>query len=410
MNYKKRYIIIVLSILTVLDIIIATLTIFYSGKGKADLLRSSNKLFEEHMYKLSNEAKNNNVESSYTIKEIKIVAGNYREFVAHINYDAIYTAGNDTEVINSKWMMRIKRVSNDKYKILKQGISVDTTGLKSIKDPIKKTYGNGSKPILSLDSPNKYSIRNNRVSVTYDNGKKWLDIPVALDELLNKNELTNLANFDDDNNNELLDEGSYYITPKKTAFVYGDEGEPVKVVISDNKGKSWFTSNVQGSEDEYGYERKFVGFISPKQGYVVLTTSVAMGHQENYIYETNDSGKTWEEIGNTNETYARVVTGAGFANDKIILMCFRYENDNNPTIYRTEDSGKTWKKVYIKLPLKYKDDCATPLCPIFKGSKGVLPVKLRDANKTIQFITNDYGATWRFDKDVIYSHEIKEKK
>lgn len=101
------------------------------------------------------------------------------------------------------------------------------------------------------------------------------------------------------------------------------------------------------------------------------------------------------------------MTGAGFATDKIGLVGFRYETDNNPTVYRTADGGSTWKKLYIKLPSQYKDDFATPLCPIFKGAKGLLPVTLRDAQKTIQYISYDYGETWKFDKAVDYSNQVK---
>lgn len=412
MKNKKMYAIIIVSLLSIVVITMGVYKSFYKHseeeKKKVDLIQVSSKLFQEYMEKEENQPGHENIESSYNIKEIKIIAGDYREFVADINYDLMATTGNDTEVVNCKWPMRIKRISDGKYKVVDQGIHFNKNGLKPIKDSTKKEYIKSKEFEVSLNSPNKYTIRDRRVSVTYDNGKTWADVPVVLESLLSENALTDLAN--NVNENEFLEEGSYYITPEKTAFVYGNKDSDVKVTISEDKGKSWKTYEVQGSKDDYGYERKLVGFTSKNQGYVVLTTGVAMGHQENYIYETNDGGKTWKEIGNTNKTYARVVTGAGFASDKIILMCFRYESDNNPTVYRTTDEGKTWKKVYIKLPSKYKYDCATPLCPVFKGAKGVLPVKLRDVDRTIQFTTDNYGATWKFDKEINYSNEIKYKK
>lgn len=258
-----------------------------------------------------------------------------------------------------------------------------------------KTVSSSDFPV-SLTSPNKYKIDGDTISLTYDNGAKWSDVPVPITTLMSKKELSNITNYKD----TYLANGSYFITPKVTAFVYGGDNEAVKLLISNNQGKSWNTFKIPGTASDEDYSDKYIGFTSESHGYVLLTSSVAMGHQENNIYETNDGGKTWKEIGNTNKAYARVVTGVGFTSDKTILVGFRYENDNNPTIYRTIDNGITWTKVNIKLPSQYESDYATPLCPVFQGANGVLPVKLRDNNKTIQFTTTDYGEIWKFDKTI----------
>lgn len=406
---KKRNIIIAV-IIILLAAIGITIFALVSPKKETDLTPIAKKLFEQNINELLHEPGKENIQSSYTITKIKLLAGDSKEFVADIYYNLSATEGNDTEVVKCKWTLRIKKSSNGKYVVKEEGVHVTTKGLKPIKDTEKvsdKVSKIVNKNTLSLDTKNKYSIRGSRVSVTYDNGDKYVDVPVALEDLLSKDAINNLAN----NKTASLEDGSYYITPEITAFVHGGEegvsGEPVKVTLTDNEGKSWSTYNVSGTESEYGYARKFVGFTSKDQGFVVLTSSVAMGHQENNIYITKDGGKTWSEIGNTNKTYARVVTGAGFANDKIGFVGFRYENDNNPTVYRTADAGNTWNKLYIKLPSQYKDDFATPLCPIFKGAEGLLPVYLRDAQKTIQYISYDYGQTWKFDKDLDYSNQLK---
>ncbi|MDU5022069.1 MAG: hypothetical protein E6269_16130 [Clostridiales bacterium] len=124
-----------------------------------------------------------------------------------------------------------------------------------------------------------------------------------------------------------------------------------------------------------------------------------MGKQYSYIYITTDGGKTFNEIGNTNEVYPRIITGVGFLDEKIGFVGFRYENDNNPTVYRTEDSGSTWEKLDIKLPVEYISDYATPLKLKFEKDIIMLPVKLRDSDKVINFISKDKGLTFEYSEN-----------
>jgi photosystem II stability/assembly factor-like uncharacterized protein len=392
-NSKGKHLIICISIFLIIAIIITIFIGFSNKKDNTDLTSITNKLFEKHMGELLNVPEKKNLEAAYNITATKIIAGNSKEFVAEIDYDLTATEASNTETVQFKWTMRIKKSMEGKYTVIEQGANVSTKGLKQIKDSTKTMNKATEKAPLIINPSNKYSIRSNRISVTYDDGKNWTDVPVPMEELLSKDQLTNLAN----GKKATLEDGSYYISEGRTAFIYGGESGRVKITTTDNKGKSWYASEISNKGLDDFYANEYIGFTSEQQGYVVLTSSVAMGHQENNIYETSDGCKTWHEIGNTNAVYARVVTGAGFATDKIGLVCFRYENDNNPTIYRTTDSGSTWKKVYIKLPSQYSSDYATPLCPVFNGANGLLPVKLRDANKTIQFTTSDYGETWKFD-------------
>ena len=140
----------------------------------------------------------------------------------------------------------------------------------------------------------------------------------------------------------------------------------------------------------------FIGFSDQDHGYCVVTTDVAMGKQYSFVYITTDGGKTFKEIGNTNEVYPRVITGVGFLDEKIGFIGFRYENDNNPTVYRTDDSGDTWHKLDIKLPANYTYDYATPLSLKFNDGIIMLPVKLRDNDKIINFISTDKGLTFKY--------------
>ena len=119
-----------------------------------------------------------------------------------------------------------------------------------------------------------------------------------------------------------------------------------------------------------------------------------------YLYGPyEDGGKTWTFVGSTNDVYRHVVTGAGFANKDIGLIGFRYEDNHEPIFYLTTDGGKTWSLQNIPLPGKYKEDYATPLSPVFNNAQGILPVALRDHNKTINYMTTDYGVHWTVPED-----------
>ncbi|MDR1060042.1 MAG: hypothetical protein LBL83_02260 [Clostridiales bacterium] len=94
----------------------------------------------------------------------------------------------------------------------------------------------------------------------------------------------------------------------------------------------------------YGaFEEQRSGFVSESGGWFIGSTGVAMGHQENYVYLTHDGGKTWQETGNVNDEWPRVLTCGGFADDKAGFLCFRYDIENIGRIYHTADGGKTWE-------------------------------------------------------------------
>lgn len=157
------------------------------------------------------------------------------------------------------------------------------------------------------------------------------------------------------------------------------------------------------------YETKYVGFTTKDDGWLLLAGGVAMGQQENRIFQTTDGGKNWHEIGNTGDTYARVVTGAGFANKNIGFVSFRYDSDINPVMYRTQDKGETWTQCFLEIPNPFEGIAtyATALSPAFNGAKGVLPVTFRNnafdtsgnpVDVTVRYETSDYGKTWTFNE------------
>lgn len=210
-----------------------------------------------------------------------------------------------------------------------------------------------------------------------------------------------------------FEDKAVYISDEVTAVAYSentnnaDTISPVAVLISNDKGQTWNSYPVADAET-VNYSQKYIGFITKNDGWLLLTGGVAMGSQKNRIFATSDGGKTWNEIGNTNDVYQRVVTGAGFANKNIGFVSFRYDIDPNPIVYRTKNKGKTWARCLLEIPDSFKSITryATALSPIFNGANGILPVMFRMngigeedlVDVQVQYATSDYGETWTFNE------------
>lgn len=222
------------------------------------------------------------------------------------------------------------------------------------------------------------------VIISYNRGKTTIKTPVTVD----KDEM------------EYAGDKTYpgvFISEEKTAMAYGGtSGDPIYMIYSDDMGKTWTRLDI--ISNNVGVGQLYISFITQNDGWLVLGNFHGMGYENNFIYRTVNGGKTWTQIGNPNDLYARVLTGAGFSNDKIGFLCFRYDFiDFKPAICRTQDGGQTWEKLYITLPKKYADYKKTPLSPVFYGTNGLFPIQLSNSEGTVETIylkSDDYGKTW----------------
>lgn len=281
-------------------------------------------------------------------------------------------------------------------RIILYGIAVllGTSLLSSLKNNPGAIHSQDSddEPILAYDEGNSYYLdEEGRVMISYNNDENIAEAPLILSP--------SGSNFE---SGVTIDEAGFYITMDKTAITYGGfNGDAVQMLVSEDMGKSWNTYTVTG---EKRGAAKHVVFTTKSDGWIVMSNFYGMGHEEHYIYKTADGGKTWTEVdGNANEVYARVLTGAGFANDDIGFLSFRYETDFQPAICRTKDGGLTWEKLYISLPSEYNGYGKTPLSPVFSGKNGIYPILLSrdgvsDVVGTIYLKSNDYGMTWVYDE------------
>lgn len=148
-------------------------------------------------------------------------------------------------------------------------------------------------------------------------------------------------------------------------------------------------------ENSVGVSGLYLSFITPEDGWLVIGNFHRMGNEDNFIYKTVNGGRTWTQTGNSNGLYARVLTGAGFADDQIGFLGFRFEfSDFSPAVCRTLDGGRIWEKLDLRLPLEFDAYYSkTPLPPAFNGTEGVSPILLRadDAAGTTQTVLSVHG-------------------
>lgn len=232
--------------------------------------------------------------------------------------------------------------------------------------------------LMSLE--NSYSLdEDGNIVLSYHNGVTTATAPLKPDT------------------DELYNAG-FYISDRKTAIAYGGGDGPVQVLISDDMGSTWNTYNVESAK--YCGFTKYIGFLTENDGYLVVSPGVALGNSYNYVFLTSDGGKTWTQIGNPNDVYSRVMTGAGFATKSIGFIGYRVDFEAGPAIYRTADGGYTWEKLGVTVPNEY--DYNTPLSPVFFGAYGVYPVEYRaddDETKMFYLTSSDYGMTWTYDEN-----------
>ncbi|WP_323432267.1 WD40/YVTN/BNR-like repeat-containing protein [Lutispora sp.] len=254
------------------------------------------------------------------------------------------------------------------------------------------SHNSGGEQVIAHDAGNSYSLdKEGHVIISYNKGETTVKVPLTL--------YPGGSNYE---SGMTVDETGFYISEEKTAIAYGGFGEkPVQVLISEGMGKSWNTYTV--TKETRG-STKYIGFVTKNDGWLVLSNFHGMGSEDHYIYKTADGGKTWTEVvGNANDVYTRVLTGAGFANDDIGFLSFRYDTDFQPAILVTQDGGLSWTVLNIKLPENFDTYSKTPLSPVFEGANGLFPILLsKDGASnvigTIYLTSDNYGKTWVYNK------------
>lgn len=286
---------------------------------------------------------------------------------------------------NIVWKLSIKKEENLTYTLTNIERTTDTQiGLPPVEtmEEYRKNAG--------IEEPSKkinYEIKDDKLRVTYNNGKGWKVVPVAVEDLLGSTD-------------QQLQDGSYVITSEITAFVLN---KGLTVLISRDKGKSW--DEVLVSDQLPSLRLRILGFTSDKDGYLIVTGDKTMSWEAHFIFKTNDGGQSWYNVGPVKDVYS-LVTDGSFINDRLGFISFgelRYQSQPPiPNLYRTIDGGANWERVEVPIPEEYQGYFTIAEIPTFHGTEGTLLVNQGPQGDYLggkvlaKFTSQDTGKTWSF--------------
>ena len=237
-----------------------------------------------------------------------------------------------------------------------------------------------------------YKIKENKLFLSYD-GKSYINTKIEIPQNMS-------TGFNQDN---------VFINKGVTAVVI-PKNASADIYVSKDMCKSWTKTTLHSKEkDSYitvatynpptlSFSSAFIGFRSNSEGWIAFGGDVAMGNENNFVFQTTNGGKTWHEVRNSSNAYARVLTGACYTSSSTGFLCFRYDKTIHGPIYSTEDGGKTWRELPINYPSEYDEQGLTPASPRFIGKYGVIPMcstDYVDYNSIVFYLyTNNGGKTW----------------
>ncbi|WP_216380738.1 hypothetical protein [Arcanobacterium phocae] len=177
---------------------------------------------------------------------------------------------------------------------------------------------------------NTYRIADNTLSVSYDFGKTWTEVPGAYDAV------TRTTNG---SHSTSLTRGSYVISPDFTGFISFNE-DKASLIFSTNSGATWATTDISS-----GYSAPC--FLSYTEGNVIATfAQERTGGSDYYV--------SWRSDATTK--YSRWVSQPLFRDFPPHLSLATWLSADNgfigyageePTIYVTSDRGITYQNVAL---------------------------------------------------------------
>lgn len=242
-----------------------------------------------------------------------------------------------------------------------------------------------------------YTLQNNELNITYNNGNDWIKVPLDVD-LLFSGEYQG-------NKQELID-GSYILTENYAAFLYPDDlnsnSPSIVLKYSHDQGKTWNDSVVADIFPQMRFRK--VDFLNDEFGYVVISGGRTMSDEYSLAFLTKDGGETWqvtEELPTT-----RLIAYGGFVDEMTGILSYGTINPETPDVYVTQDGGATWEQAIFHIPDQYDQIFVQAEEPVIEGD--YLSVLVNQgpngdyAGGMVKgkFISEDKGLTWEFQMEV----------
>lgn len=242
-----------------------------------------------------------------------------------------------------------------------------------------------------------YSLQNDELNITYDDGETWVTVPVKKD-LLFEGEYNG-------NKQELI-EHSYILTKDIAAFLYTEgpdwDQKQLLLTYSFDQGETWEKTVI--TENFAALRFRKVDFLNKNFGYVIVSGGRTMSQEYSTVFLTHDGGQTWSEADNSGVT--RLIYDGGFVDDKTGFLSFGIINPEEPDFYVTQDGGNSWTKAIFQIPEEFKRIFAATEVPFQEDD--YLAVLLnqgpngdyKGGEVKGKFISRDNGKTWGYQQEV----------
>lgn len=135
-----------------------------------------------------------------------------------------------------------------------------------------------------------YTIYEDQVYVTVDNGQNWLPVP----------DDTSLGYARISDYRDAILPGSVYQSGEKVSVVYGGRGpENISVITTDSRGAAWSVASLSGTAThdlEKGYELHIDFVDNGQTGYLAAIRNEGTPEQQILLFRSVNTGVTWDPV------------------------------------------------------------------------------------------------------------------
>lgn len=191
-----------------------------------------------------------------------------------------------------------------------------------------------------------------------------------------------------------MDEQTAYIT------YFSSDNEHLIIEHTRDGGANWQQTLIRYS-DYADAGSAFLSFSDDKEGYLLYCSTSACGLMSKFLFVTDDAGETFTFAENLTNTIAGYPQGITAVSREQINIAVTYHGIDN-YLYQSHDSGKTWDNIEIFSrtdDVNYVDGYA----PIFYSNdrqKGILILKVMRENAVYELYTTNNGGSWSFDREL----------